>query len=210
MATRNRQDLELTLTSLDIPSLGKTPVSEHLLTAELLWPRSNIASRVNEKKIMLRLGSFRQAASWCERILFKETFEGKFGLRLDVSIPLSHKQLQDFLQDMAGNALKIGANTLDDTIPGGDYAVMPLTYLSKELLKIRKPALQCAGTLDLDTALFTPGAPLPVQMPLLAVRDLIRTRRTGSIKTQIHYSREVLQSRGAPDGLAVVEVNVLT
>lgn len=210
MATKQRQDLELTLISVDVPSLGKNPDSDHLLTAELIWPRSNIANRVNEKQLALRLGSFKQQASWCERILFKETFEGNFGLHFDLSIPLSHKQLEDFLRDMAGNALKIGAKTLDDAIPGGDYAVMPINYLSKELLKIGKPAVHCAGMLDLNTATFSPDRPLQVQIPLLTTRDIIRTRRTGSIRTQIHYSRDTLQTRGAADGFIVVEVNVLT
>ena len=97
MSRYPRGTVELALESVrgegPLASGGARP-TERLVTATLLWPRPLIAERVAVRTLAFERGGLDLSErDWTERILFKETVEGPFGLLLQVSEPLAATQV---------------------------------------------------------------------------------------------------------------------
>jgi hypothetical protein len=209
MAQRTRRDLEVTLLEFVVSSLQSRRQTRHLFSAQLIWPRVNIASRNCEKELKLEHGRVDwQQAEWEQKILFKETVDNIFGLELRLSCVLSQAQLQEFSRYLAGNISKIAAKTLDDIIPVGDVAVLPLLYASKNLLQTSKPEIIVRASCSVDLN-DIPEEGQILELPLLSQRELVKRRREGGHRDHIRYLSEKTLEIGAPDGWARIQLRLL-
>ncbi len=210
MAARIRKELEITLLSIDVPSLKKKGQSTHILQSSLIWPRCGIARKNGEKELLLTGGEADlRDSSWCDKILFKEIVESLFGIELSLTVPLSQSQLASLGRFIAGKTLGMVANEIEDRIPAGELASLPVIYFSKDLLKNKEAELIVSGNLDLDTQQFNPGETIVLDLPLLSKRELARRQRLGGRKGPVTYSKKVLLGKGEQDGVAKLEFRVL-
>lgn len=210
MAGKNQKELEIVLTGLEIPSLKGTRHSTHILQVGLIWPRNAIAQKSCEKEVELLDGSLDwSSASWCRKILFKEVVTNRFGLELALTTSLSRTELANFGRFIAGRVLGIGADEVEDRLPGGELASLPLIYFSKNLLKNKPAELIIKGNLDLAAEQFSDSQTLELEIPLLSERELVRQQRRGGRKGPVTYKREVLLNKGAQDGFARIQFRVL-
>ncbi|MBP5299965.1 MAG: hypothetical protein J6Y80_01040 [Victivallales bacterium] len=125
-------DLEFTLVSLDFPIRHHLPQSTHLLRATLLWPRIGVAKKACEQEVRLRKGVCDLSQlPWNERILFKESAEGVFGLAISMTVSATRTHLRTFRRALAGYALAAGGAVLDDFGPGGEVAEVSMKAMAK-------------------------------------------------------------------------------
>ena len=175
MAAKQKTDLEITLSHVQIPSLSKTGAHQHVVTVELIYPRLAVASKSAAKTILLKNGICEaDLLPWTKRICFKESVEGNFGFHVTVSERLTATQMRKLLRFVAGKSLDIGADAVEDAIPVpivDEIAVQPLIYLSKQLLTTTQAKIIAEGYLDAKASLFS-DTPSLVSIPLLSCRKL--------------------------------------
>ena len=210
MAGKMQKELEIVLLAIEIPSLNGKNHSTHILQSALIWPRCGIAQKNSEKQLALTGGKLDlRNAGWCRQILFKEVVESLFGLELKLTASLSQSELADFGRFIAGQALDIGADEIEDRIPGGELVSLPLVYFSRNLLKNKTPEVIASGTLDLSAEQFMEGETLELELPLISQRELMRQQRIGGKRGPIKYTREKRLGKGEPDGSARIAFRVL-
>lgn len=175
MATKDRNDIELSLAKAHIPSLLKIGSHHHVVTVELIYPRIGVASKSTVKTVVFKKGAFdADGLSWTQKICFKEGVEGNFGLHVTVSETLTATQLRKLARFIAGKSLDIGADVVEDAIPTpivDEIAKQPLLYASKQFLATTKAKTIAEGFLDLNASLFDAG-PSVITVPLLSTRKL--------------------------------------
>jgi len=116
MGQQVKREVEITLHSIHIPvtGAGLDTTTSHLLTADLVWPRTGTARKSASQSCTLREGAAEfAAANWGRRILFKETVEGRFALAVTVTESLDDEELEKILRFWAGAALAVGAGAVD-------------------------------------------------------------------------------------------------
>ncbi|HRR34070.1 MAG TPA: hypothetical protein P5026_08235 [Kiritimatiellia bacterium] len=208
-----KRTLEITLHSIHIPvtGAGLDTTTSHLLTAELVWPRTGTARKSASQSITLRKGSAELAAlNWGRRILFKENVEGRFALAVTVTESLDDEELEKILRFWAGAALGIGAEAADDAAgPLGDLAAAPLKYAAKAVAKYPGASLLVEGLAELDAADFpTSGGERLLTVRLAAARTLLRVSRR-TVNSRSRVSRKTLLEKGADNGAVTLSVRSL-
>lgn len=209
-----RCEIEITLEDLVLQAASRPPkTSRHLLGAALVWPRVGTGRKDCSAAATLEAGRWRGAGRpWSQRILIKETVQGRFGFGITLTEALPDEDADAFLRSLASQFVKFTADQAGDLLAPpllGSLAELPLSYLVKALLKEKAPALLGAGTLDLEAArLPEAGGRVRWEVPLLASAALARTvrRRVGKTLTR---RREVWLPAGAEVGRCVVEAVVL-
>ena len=210
MAGRVQRELEIVLLEIKIPSLKGKSFSTHILQSSLIWPRCGIAQKSNEKQLELMHGAVSlRSSGWCQKILFKEVVESLFGLELKLTAALSQSELANFGRFVAGRVLDIGADEVEDHIPGGELISLPILYVSKNLLKSKAADMIARGTLDLAAEQFPEGKTLELELPLLSQRELIRQQRIGGARGRVKYNREKILSKGELDGSALLGFRII-
>ncbi|NLZ59480.1 MAG: hypothetical protein GX901_02330 [Lentisphaerae bacterium] len=210
MAAKHQKTLEISILALELSSFRDKTTSNHILNATLLWPRPAIAAKKCEKTVFLQNGVFDwRHGSWCERIMFKEVCDFRFGLQISLSAALSRTEMLEFARFLAGRALRLGANELDDYIPAGDLAVLPLHYFSQSLLKSKPAEIIVKGNLDLEIEQFEQNESLQLELPLYSERDLVKRQRIGGNRGPVKYNNKTLLQKGEQDGKATVQITVL-
>lgn len=119
MATRKTIDATISNLELKVISPKKTKgETKHAITCEIVWPRPTISSKTYAKIITLKdkklpPGSINE---WLNNILFKETTEGRFGLKLSISRALTDTELSSFMKTLLKTTLTAGAGVVDDHV----------------------------------------------------------------------------------------------
>ena len=211
-----RQILELTLEELALEVTGakESKSTVHVVTVGLIWPRPAISQKVAVKVLDLTGKTCSLARKpWVERILFKETIQGPFGVELTVSAPVSDSQVMDFMR-FAGSAMfKMAASEAGDMLAGSLAAGLtriPLRYLSKEISGSGKkqPRTIANGSIDLHAEdIVRHGRKSPVKLRLRAEEpfySVARTKKHG--KTSV--KRKKLLDAGQPNGEVVLGARV--
>jgi len=202
-----KQDLEITLAAIEIPSLKRRSSSEHIVKATLLWPRVSIAAKTRETTLPFAKGILDiPSLNWCQKMLFKETVEGHFGLSLEISVPMTQVALRNFARFMLGQSLKLGANLADDAFPGGDYAVLPARYASNSLLEKAEPKLLVRGFWDLDVSSLSEEETI-VRVPLQTIST--KATGTGNRSTKCDFtpaSNTKIIKKNSSDGFAELKI----
>ena len=86
----------------------------HLLGAALHWPRW---ARPRDVSVALDLekGAWHAAERpWTQRILTKDTVQGRFGFGITLTEALTDKELSAFIRNLAGQFIKFTGGQADD------------------------------------------------------------------------------------------------
>lgn len=119
MATRKTIDATISNLELKVISSKKTKgETKHAITCEIIWPRPTISSKTYAKIITLKDKKLLDCGinDWLNTILFKETTEGKFGLKLSISRALTDSELASFVKTLLKTTLTAGAGVVDDHV----------------------------------------------------------------------------------------------
>ncbi|NLF22067.1 MAG: hypothetical protein GX590_02810 [Lentisphaerae bacterium] len=207
-------ELEVTLVELALLADAQpAAASRHLLGATLIWPRVGTARKTHAGTLSLARGVWSQASRpWTQRILFKETVQGRFGFDLALTAALADAQAEAFLRALASQVVKFTAGAVEDHLAPpllGTLAEIPFNYLVKALLKERAPGVLAAGALDVDTSLLpAAGQTVRWEIPMTAPDGLFRMTRRRVGKT-LQRRRQTLLPVGGAAGRVVVDVRVL-
>ncbi|MFO7937183.1 MAG: hypothetical protein R6V06_06215 [Kiritimatiellia bacterium] len=179
---------------------GRKKDSAHMAQVSLIWPRAGIALRNSAFKLELISGQCDlRKESWNKTILFKENVESTFGLRVDITEPMKNEALEQILRVMAGAALSLGSDVLEDTVPCGSVAAAPVDYIAKKIKKIPETDVIASGFLDVSAGDIPSQGELVRTVDLQAPLDVIkRSRRTVNRKTKV--IRKVLLKKGESNG----------
>lgn len=179
--------------------------SERVLTVTLVWPRPLVASRVAvQTQSFSREGLDVAGLDWSERILFKETVEGPFGVIVQVSESLTAQQLAKVAGALGEVALKAAGSEAARVAVGPGLTALakfPFTYLAGELSSLGKTAKVVAA----GRATLIPGEPGVVEIPMVVPADVVRVRRSkraGRMQTR----RETLHKEGEAAGSVRLDV----
>ena len=207
-------EVEVTLVELSLlKTLRSAEQSLHLLGTELVWPRVGTACKTFSASLKLATGCWlMENRPWTQRILFKETVQGRFGFEVTLTEGLSEANAAAFMRYMASQVTKLTTTAAKKMLTPpllGSLADIPFSYLVKELLKEQAPAMLASGVRDLDAGqLPAVGRSARWEVPLLAPDGIHRTVHTRVGKTT-QRRRETLVPPGGNAGRCIVEVLVL-
>ena len=210
---QTRREVEITIHSIHIPvtGAGLDTDTSHLLSAELVWPRTGVAQKSASQACVLKEGQADfESANWGRRILFKENVEGRFALGLALTEALDDEAVEQFLRFWAGALLSIGAGLVENAAkPAGKLASAPLDYLAKSVSKYPGPARLAEGLAELDASDFPPsGSERLLTVRMTAACRLTRlSRRTVSSRPRV--TRKLLLEKGAPNGEVTLAIRTL-
>ncbi len=198
--------IELALVSCSLLKTlsGKDGQSSHLAQSALIWPRAGIASRFSASRIDLDAGGCDlSTAAWTRRIVFKESVESFFGLKVDITEAIGGEEIEEFLRFMAGTVIGIGADVVDDVVAAGKLASAPLDYLAAKLKKIPEPDVIASGSIDLNSEEIPANHGRLLKVELFSPHEFVKTsRRTVNRKTVTQ--RRVLMSKAEPNGEVIL------
>ena len=200
-AKQVKQNLQFMLLSIDVPSLHRSGTNRHLLTTELIWPRTGIARKTSTLTLPLTRGiCVTDCMSLAGKLCFRETCEGMFGFSVSLSETITATNIRKFVRYFAGKSVDILSDAVEDAVPVpmlDDIAALPMVYLSKQLLATADPTNLDVGMIDLDSKDFT-EAPREITVPLFSCRSVVRQSHTKKPQT-------LLRSKD-PDGQAVFAI----
>ncbi len=142
--------------------------SRNLGAVDLVWPRTGIARKAAAREMVFRKGvcDFSDEP-WTKRILFREEVEGRCGLAVTITEPVSVQKARRFLRLTAKYAFRMGADFMEKTMVGyADVASAPIDALSRMIGEKDTPEAIARGVIDVDT-LPTGGAETVVTVPLV-------------------------------------------
>jgi hypothetical protein len=158
--------LSLQAIQLDAPLNAS---GECLVLTELVLPRNAIARKAALKDVHLSKGkrSFARAPFY-EKALLKEKVDGLFGIKVSVTRPLKHPELQKFLRQLIATGIESSTDLLSPLFirylpPAlsrsnvlGDLLEEASDQLTDSITD-SSPAFLATGGLDLDSASLTAG-----------------------------------------------------
>lgn len=169
--------LSLQTLTLDMP-LNQS--GECLILTELILPRNGIARKAALKEVRLMKGkrSFARTAFF-EKALLKEKVDGPFGLKVSVTRPLKHPELNQFLRQLLATGIEgLGEAVSLSAFPslsisafargGRDLASAPFDALADQVSD-DSPNFIATGGLDLDSETLTAGK---ISIPLKLTQTL--------------------------------------
>ncbi len=207
-----KRDIEVTLAEVALTATGqRAGRTRHLLSAALLWPRVGTARKAATMEVQLQEGAWSASdRSWPERMLFKESVQGRFAFSLALTEALSDAAAERFMRALAGQLLKLTGERvadLDVATLAGNFAAFPLNYLAKAVLKEKAPATLAAGVVAIEPGALKAGAGMHWEVPLTAPAGLYRTVQRRSGRAARPVRQEVVPAGGAV-GRAVVEARL--
>jgi hypothetical protein len=203
----NKNVVEMTLQGVEGsgPWAPRGKASQHVVTATLIWPRPLVASRVAvQTHTFTSEGCQTAELDWSERILFKETVEGPFGVIVQVSESLSAQQLTAIAGRLGKVFFKAAASEAARVAVGPGLSALarfPFDYLADELSSLGKtPSVVAAGRITI-----MPGKEGTVAVPLLVPEPITRQRRiTRSGRRQTRT--ETVHKQGESAGEALLSL----
>jgi hypothetical protein len=207
-------ELEVTLVELALRDETRSAASSrHLLGATLVWPRVGTARKTHSVSLRLDRGAWSQTdRSWTQRILCKESVQGRFGFDLALTGALSDEQADAFLRTLTSQFVKFTADAIEDHLAPpllGTLAEIPFNVLVKALLKVQAPDLLAIGALDVDSSLLpAAGQTVRWEIPLTSPRGLFRTTRR-RVGKAVQPRRQTLLPVGGAAGRVIVDVRIL-
>jgi len=179
--------------------------SERLVTVSLVWPRPLMAVRVAvQTHTFARDGFDVSGHDWSERILFKETVEGPFGVVVQVSESMTAQQLARVAGSIGEAVLRAaGAQAASIAVGPGLKALarFPFTFLAGEIANMGKVAKVVAG----GRTTLLPGTAGTVEIPLFVPEDVVQTGQV-TRGGRVQRRRKTLHKSGDPAGKVLLEI----
>ncbi len=142
--------------------------SRNLGAVDLVWPRTGIARKAAAREMVFRKGvcDFTDEP-WTKRVLFREEVEGRCGLAVTITEPVSVQKARRFLRLTAKYAFRMGADFMEKAMVGyADVASAPLDALSQMIGEKDAPKAVAQGVVDVSS-LPASGTETVVDVPLV-------------------------------------------
>lgn len=142
--------------------------SRNLGAVDLVWPRTGVARKSAAREMVFRKGVCDFADEpWTKRVLFREEVEGRCGLAVTITEPVSVQKARRFLRLTAKYAFRMGADFMEKAMVGyADVASAPLDALSQMIGEKDTPKSIAQGVVDVSS-LPAGGAEAVVDVPLV-------------------------------------------
>lgn len=193
-----RNTLELTLEHFTLTA-PKLPADAHFaLRIALIAPRPMIVERSALRTVALQDKAWtQQAAPFYQRVLFKETVQGPFGIVLELSPPTDADGLDRWLREILATAVETAAEVaaVDLATPMRGLIRNPFRLLGRSLRNPDEAETLASGGIDASSE-KQPETQLQT-LTLTAERELVRTRTVmrGGRRRQV---RTTLVAPGSP------------
>ncbi len=186
---------------------GKT---KRLVIATLVWPRPRIADRVSVKTLDFQNNAADLTKStWTEKVLFKKTVHGPFGVQVGVTDHVTESQAAKFLEFLGSSLFKLAgseAKKIMATSLEGGLIKLPFEYLGKLITDSgsKDPKIPNSGIVDLDPAkTWGKKKSARIEVPLkalLPIYRMVRSKRGKGNRTK----RQLIVKAGQVNGSVVV------
>ena len=125
--------------------------SRNLGCVDLIWPRTGIAKKSVAREMVFKKGRVDfSGEEWTKRVLFREEIEGRCGLAVTITEPVSVQLARRFLRLTAKYALKMGADFMEKAMVGyADVASAPFDALAQMIGEKDTPKAIAQGVLDI-------------------------------------------------------------
>lgn len=164
--------LRLNQVQLETP-LDQT--GECIVLTELIVPRNGIARRAAVKSVTLQKGkrNFARHALY-ETALLKEKVDGPFGLKVSVTRPMKHPELNQFLRQLLATSIESSSNWLQSSFITHHLLDAVLDEAGQQLADrvLDAESFVASGGLDLDAEALTSGK---IKIPLKLTQTLRRS-----------------------------------
>ena len=208
-----RSIIEVLLDRVEVAERGgdRRRKTRHLVLAALVWPRPTIAERTAMKNLEFNAGGVDLGdKDWTDRVLFKETVQGPFGIKIDVSDVVTDSQVAEFLRVMASSVLKLAGDEIAGLAAAPFVAGLvkvPFRHGSKLITASGKKTTRviAEGQVDIGATQVAEGRESVIKVPLVAPVRIDRVTRTttrGSVRTR----RRTLLKKGEPNGRVILRV----
>ncbi len=210
MATAKREEIEITLQSLELLVTGPTRIpaeSNHAITVELLWPRSGTQSKAYSRLVRLHDGKCAFTdADWHESILLKDAVVGRFALKVTVSRALSDTAVEKLLRSMAKAAASSVADALAASVdkPLGKTLAAPVDYIASVFAgEAVQPIAESIIALEPEFVSAGGGVlTLPLSCPA-------RVTKAAAPVGKIRKPPKRVIGKGDPNGTAVLSIKLI-
>jgi len=141
--------------------------SRNLGCVDVIWPRTGVAKKSAAREMVFKKGTVDfTGEEWTKRVLFREEIEGRCGLAVTVTEPVSIQLARRFVRLTAKYALKMGADFMEKAMVGyADIASSPLDALAQMVGEKDTPKAIAQGVVDLSE-LPAEGEELTIEIPL--------------------------------------------
>ena len=153
-ARRVKANLEFLLVRAELKGIPEKGLirSRNIGQVDLIWPRTGVAKKSGAREMVFKRGvcDFTEEP-WTKRILFREEVEGRCGLAVSVTEPVSVQKVRRFIRLTAKYALKMGADFMEKAMVGyADIASSPMDALAAMIGEKDVPKVIAQGVLDFD------------------------------------------------------------
>ena len=167
---RAKVNLEFLLVKAEIKGVPEKALlkSRNIGQVDLVWPRTGVAKKSGAREFVFRKGVCDFSAEpWTKRVVFREEVEGRCGLAVSITEPVSVQKVRRFLRLTAKYALKMGADFMEKAMVGyADIASSPIDALAAMIGEKDVPGIIAQGVLDV-TDLPAEGEESTVAVPLV-------------------------------------------
>ena len=132
MATtkRTKANIEFLLVKAELKGIPEKGLlkSHNIGQVDLIWPRATIAKKSGAREMVFKRGVCDFTAEpWTKRVVFREEVDGRCGLAVSITEPVSIQKVRRFLRLTAKYALKMGADFMEKAMVGyADIASSPI------------------------------------------------------------------------------------
>ena len=124
--------------------------SRNVGVVDIVWPRTGIARKSSAREMVFRKGlADFTGEEWTKRVLFREDVEGRCGLAVTITEPVSVQKARRFLRLTAKYAFKMGADFMEKAMVGyADIASAPLDAFAQMVGEKDTPKAIAQGVVD--------------------------------------------------------------
>jgi len=141
--------------------------SRNLGCVDVIWPRTGVAKKSAAREMVFKKGTADfTGEEWTKRVLFREEIEGRCGLAVTITEPVSIQLARRFVRLTAKYALKMGADFMEKAMVGyADIASSPIDALAQMVGEKDTPKAIAQGVVDIND-LPAEGDERLVEIPL--------------------------------------------
>ena len=160
MATtkKAKENIEFLLVRAEVKGVPEKALlrSRNIGQVDLVWPRTGVAKKSGARAFVFRKG-----------VLCRDAVEGRCGLAVSITEPVSVQKVRRFIRLTAKYALKMGADFMEKAMVGyADIASSPIDALAAMIGEKDVPAVIAQGVLDV-VDLPAEGEVRTVSVPLV-------------------------------------------
>ena len=124
--------------------------SRNVGAVDLVWPRTGVARKSAAREMVFKKGKADFAGEeWTKRVLFREEIEGRCGVAVTVTEPVSVQKARRFVRLVAKYAFKMGADFMEKAMVGyADIASAPLDAFAQMVGEKDAPKAIAQGVVD--------------------------------------------------------------